>query len=249
MPRWTRRDVPAVINGAGSVFATDAARDWLALLEALERPASSLRAHAVALSPFFGWSAQDIVAAEADPWAWEDVHRRLHDWGAGAARPGRGRAAGDDHARRGSSRPRARRPRRRAAADRPAPSRPAPAHHRVGRATRDDRPDRVAAHARSPRPGTPPTRSAAGGWNRTPRPCRCSPSIAARVWSSRSSTCPSCGRRARASPSTSRSSSTIPRPAMPSDWTSESTDRSGASTASAIWRSSAARISGWPTWR
>ena len=31
--------VPAVINGAGSVFATPAARDWLALLEAIERPA------------------------------------------------------------------------------------------------------------------------------------------------------------------------------------------------------------------
>ena len=74
------RGVPAVINGAGSVFATDSARDWLALLEALERPASALRAHAVALTPFFGWTAEQIVAAESDPWAWEDVHRRLHDW-------------------------------------------------------------------------------------------------------------------------------------------------------------------------
>ena len=74
------RGVPAVINGAGSVFATDSARDWLSLLEALERPASALRAHAVALTPFFGWTAEQIVAAESDPWAWEDVHRRLHDW-------------------------------------------------------------------------------------------------------------------------------------------------------------------------
>ena len=32
--------VPAVINGAGSVFGTAPARDWLRLLEALERPAS-----------------------------------------------------------------------------------------------------------------------------------------------------------------------------------------------------------------
>ena len=31
--------VPAVINGAGSVFATKPARDWLRLLEAIERPA------------------------------------------------------------------------------------------------------------------------------------------------------------------------------------------------------------------
>ena len=33
-------DVPAVINGAGSVFGTRPARDWLRLLEAIERPAS-----------------------------------------------------------------------------------------------------------------------------------------------------------------------------------------------------------------
>ena len=37
--------VPAVINGAGSVFATETAREWLRLLEALERPASVTRAH------------------------------------------------------------------------------------------------------------------------------------------------------------------------------------------------------------
>ncbi|MDQ2897944.1 MAG: UvrD-helicase domain-containing protein, partial [Actinomycetota bacterium] len=71
-------DVPAVINGAGSVFGTEPARDWLALLEALERPASVLRAHAVSLSPFLGWSAQRLAGADDDPWAWEDVHRRLH---------------------------------------------------------------------------------------------------------------------------------------------------------------------------
>jgi len=73
-------DVPAVINGAGSVFATEPARDWLALLEALERPASVMRAHAVTLTPFLGWSARRLAGADDDPWAWEDVHRRLHDW-------------------------------------------------------------------------------------------------------------------------------------------------------------------------
>ena len=31
-------DVPAVINGAGSVFGTDPALEWLRLLEAIERP-------------------------------------------------------------------------------------------------------------------------------------------------------------------------------------------------------------------
>ena len=44
--------IPAVINGAGSVFGTAPARDWLRLLEALERPTSPRaralgRAHAV----------------------------------------------------------------------------------------------------------------------------------------------------------------------------------------------------------
>ena len=70
--------VPAVINGAGSVFGTGAARDWLRLLEALERPASAPRARAAALTPFLGWSAERVACAE-EP-AWEEVHRRLHTW-------------------------------------------------------------------------------------------------------------------------------------------------------------------------
>jgi exodeoxyribonuclease V beta subunit len=43
--------VRAVINGAGSVFATGAGQDWLTLLEALERPASPPRARAAARPP------------------------------------------------------------------------------------------------------------------------------------------------------------------------------------------------------
>jgi exodeoxyribonuclease V beta subunit len=70
--------IPAVINGAGSVFATPPARDWLRLLEALERPTSSARARAAALTPFLGWSAARIAAAGEDDW--EDLHRRLHQW-------------------------------------------------------------------------------------------------------------------------------------------------------------------------
>ncbi len=72
--------VPAVINGAGSVFGTDAAREWLRLLEALERPASITRAHSAALTCFIGWSAEQLAADDEDSWAWEEVHRRLHDW-------------------------------------------------------------------------------------------------------------------------------------------------------------------------
>jgi len=70
--------IPAVINGAGSVFATPPAREWLRLLEAIERPTSQARAHSAALTCFFGWSTERVAAAGDDEW--EDVHRRLHDW-------------------------------------------------------------------------------------------------------------------------------------------------------------------------
>lgn len=70
--------VPAVLAGAGSVFVTDAARDWLALMEALERPSSVMRVHAAALTPFLGWTATQVACAEDA--AWEDVHERLHAW-------------------------------------------------------------------------------------------------------------------------------------------------------------------------
>ena len=71
-------NVPVVINGAGSVFATRAARDWLALLEAIERPASPVRARTAALTPFLGWRAERIAVASEEEW--DEVHRRLHRW-------------------------------------------------------------------------------------------------------------------------------------------------------------------------
>ncbi len=70
--------VPAVINGAGSVFATSSARDWLRLLEALERPASAFRAKTAALTPFLGWSPERVATTPDEDW--EGVHRRLHRW-------------------------------------------------------------------------------------------------------------------------------------------------------------------------
>jgi exodeoxyribonuclease V beta subunit len=71
-------EIPAVINGAGSVFGSEPARDWLRLLEAIERPSVPTRAHAAALTPFLGWDAERVASASDDEW--EDVHRRLHDW-------------------------------------------------------------------------------------------------------------------------------------------------------------------------
>ncbi len=74
-----RAGVPAVITGAGNVFATQSAHDWLRLLEAIERPAATVRARTAALTPFLGWTATRVAGAtEAD---WEEVHRRLHGWG------------------------------------------------------------------------------------------------------------------------------------------------------------------------
>jgi exodeoxyribonuclease V beta subunit len=70
--------VPAVINGAGSVFGTPAAGEWVRLLEALERPASQARARSAALTDFLGWDAERVARADDDEW--EDVYRRLHEW-------------------------------------------------------------------------------------------------------------------------------------------------------------------------
>ena len=71
--------VPAVIGGAGSVFGTLAARDWLVLLEALERPADPARARGAVLTPFFGRRAADLAAADEDDL--ERLHQQLYEWG------------------------------------------------------------------------------------------------------------------------------------------------------------------------
>ncbi len=70
--------VPAVVNGAGSVFATLIAGEWLRLLQALERPTAATPAHAAALSVFLGWTAEQV--ATAGDAAWEELHARLHRW-------------------------------------------------------------------------------------------------------------------------------------------------------------------------
>jgi len=70
--------VPAVINGGGNVFATPAARGWLRLLEALERPAAIVRAKTAAATLFLGWGGERIATAPEEDW--EEVHRRLHRW-------------------------------------------------------------------------------------------------------------------------------------------------------------------------
>ena len=71
-------DVPAVINGAGSVFGTEPAREWLRVLEAIERPSYPPRARSAALTTLLGWTTERVASASDDDW--EGVHRRLHHW-------------------------------------------------------------------------------------------------------------------------------------------------------------------------
>jgi exodeoxyribonuclease V beta subunit len=73
-----RAGVPAVVNGTGSVFGTGAARAWLAVLEAVERPAATGAVRNAALTPLLGWAATDVD--RADEKAWDALHDRLHEW-------------------------------------------------------------------------------------------------------------------------------------------------------------------------
>ena len=74
--------VPAVVQGAGSVWRTDAARHWGELLDVLEQPARTARVRTVAIGPFVGWDAARLAAAtDAD---WEQLDGLLHDWAATA---------------------------------------------------------------------------------------------------------------------------------------------------------------------
>lgn len=68
--------VPAVINGAGSVFDTEIAQEWRRLLVALDRPSSRSNARTAALTSFFGWTPERLDSAPDEDL--EGIHRRLH---------------------------------------------------------------------------------------------------------------------------------------------------------------------------
>lgn len=57
--------IPAVVNGAGSVFATPAAEHWLELLATLLDPQPTA-VRRLALGPFAGWGLDDLVRADED---------------------------------------------------------------------------------------------------------------------------------------------------------------------------------------
>ena len=188
-------EIPAVINGAGSVFGSEPGARLAAAAggdRAPERARPRPRRGADAV-PRLGRRSGSRRAAEDE---WEEVHRRLHEWARVLRVQGRRGAAGDDHARRGPARPLLSEVdgERRLTDLRHVGQllHAAAAAERLGR----DRADRLAAPAdRRRRAGDAATRSAAAGWSPTPRPCRCSRSTAARASSSRSSTSRTCGSR------------------------------------------------------
>ncbi|GAA4428929.1 exodeoxyribonuclease V subunit beta [Georgenia halophila] len=71
--------VPAVVSGLFSVFATRAADHWLTLLTALEQPGHAGRTAALALTPFYGWSAERLAgASDAER---DELSDRVRTWG------------------------------------------------------------------------------------------------------------------------------------------------------------------------
>ncbi len=58
--------VPVVVTGTSSVFATEAAREWLTLLAALEQPHRAGLTRSAALTSFVGWAAADLAGGGAE---------------------------------------------------------------------------------------------------------------------------------------------------------------------------------------
>ncbi len=73
----SRAGVPATFSGTTSVFATDAAADWLTLLRALDQTRRPYLQRAV-LTAFLGGSLADLATASDDQWATWSLH--LHAW-------------------------------------------------------------------------------------------------------------------------------------------------------------------------
>ena len=55
-----KHGIAAVVTNAGSVLLSEAATDWLCLLEALEQPQRSARVRSLALTPFVGRTAEEL---------------------------------------------------------------------------------------------------------------------------------------------------------------------------------------------
>ncbi|MBW0104820.1 UvrD-helicase domain-containing protein [Pseudonocardia sp. KRD291] len=71
--------VPAVVAGSTSVFGTDAAADWLTLLEAVEQPQRVVRLRAAALTRFVGHTVADLCGPDGDGLV-DDLGADLRAW-------------------------------------------------------------------------------------------------------------------------------------------------------------------------
>ncbi len=81
----TASGVPATFSGTASVFASDAAADWLTLLVALDQRRRGAQ-HRAVLTDFVGGSVTALATAGADEWArWSEW---LHRWGRTLRRSG-----------------------------------------------------------------------------------------------------------------------------------------------------------------
>jgi exodeoxyribonuclease V beta subunit len=72
--------VPAVVSGLTSVFGTTAAQQWSTLLSALEQPGHTGRTAALALTPFVGWSAEQLASATDEQR--DELADRVRQWAA-----------------------------------------------------------------------------------------------------------------------------------------------------------------------
>jgi len=70
--------VPVVLTGTASVFQSEAARDWLTLLSALEQPHRPGLGRTAALTSFVGWSARQL--ADASDEQLDEHSARLRRW-------------------------------------------------------------------------------------------------------------------------------------------------------------------------
>jgi len=70
--------VPAVLTATASVFATETAKEWLVLLQAIEQPHRAGRVRSAALTCFVGWSAAAL--ADAGEQTLDELGPRLRGW-------------------------------------------------------------------------------------------------------------------------------------------------------------------------
>lgn len=72
--------IPAVLASGGSVFRTEGARQWLALLDAIERPQHAGRVRAAGLTAFVGESAASL-SDPGRPHLTDTIAGTLREWG------------------------------------------------------------------------------------------------------------------------------------------------------------------------